>query len=439
VAAPMKRFRKTALILSSMLLFASPGAVLAGPASFQLGDLFAGVFFGQVKWYANNAALKGTLFTGGSRWASGMGFDAAGRLYVTDFTDLSVSRFDTGGSLLGTFGNGYGGKPESIVFDATGDALVGVADGDADVKRFDAAGNFVARYDVDIENQGSDWIDLAPDQCTLFYTSEGVSIKRYDVCADAQLPDFTTSLHGPAYALRLLADGGALVADTEDIHRLDASGVIVRTYTVPDEFLLFALTLDRDGSSFWVGDYESGNAYRIDIATGAILLGPIPTCNSICLSGLAVVGDPDVDGDGIADRRDNCPLIYNPGQADADGDKVGDACDCAPSSAAAWATPGQPTNVAFLDATTLVWTAPVSTGCPFPVYDTIRSTSDADFTTAATCEETNGADTETTGLSAPPPGTIYYYLVRAEDTCPSGSGSLGTTTSGATRAGRSCP
>lgn len=36
---------------------------------------------------------------------------------------------------------------------------------------------------------------------------------------------------------------------------------------------------------------------------------------------------PDVDDDEILDTRDNCPDVLNPGQADADRDSVGDACD----------------------------------------------------------------------------------------------------------------
>ena len=36
----------------------------------------------------------------------------------------------------------------------------------------------------------------------------------------------------------------------------------------------------------------------------------------------------DGDDDGIADPNDNCPNIANADQADADGDGIGDECDC---------------------------------------------------------------------------------------------------------------
>ena len=87
--------------------------------------------------------------------------------------------------------------------------------------KFDSAGNFLARFDVAVEDRGSDWIELAADQRTLFYTSEGDSIKRFDVVSNTQLPDFVTNaLPGfEAFALRLLPGGGLLVSDDDDVKR----------------------------------------------------------------------------------------------------------------------------------------------------------------------------------------------------------------------------
>lgn len=45
------------------------------------------------------------------------------------------------------------------------------------------------------------------------------------------------------------------------------------------------------------------------------------------LPSLSLGVPPDFDGDGISDDTDNCVQVFNPDQADMDGDKVGDACD----------------------------------------------------------------------------------------------------------------
>lgn len=44
--------------------------------------------------------------------------------------------------------------------------------------------------------------------------------------------------------------------------------------------------------------------------------------------------DDDPDRDGIPSDRDVCPLVYDPDQADFDGDGVGDACDACPETPA---------------------------------------------------------------------------------------------------------
>lgn len=60
------------------------------------------------------------------------------------------------------------------------------------------------------------------------------------------------------------------------------------------------------------------------LLTACCLLAAI----SLLLSGAQCdqTEDVDSDGDGVADRIDNCPNVVNPDQADSDGDGVGDAC-----------------------------------------------------------------------------------------------------------------
>ncbi|WP_420208579.1 DUF1566 domain-containing protein [Candidatus Electronema sp. JC] len=49
--------------------------------------------------------------------------------------------------------------------------------------------------------------------------------------------------------------------------------------------------------------------------------------------------DIDDDNDGVADTVDNCPFVYNPNQADENGDSIGDACDTSPPNDGKWPLP----------------------------------------------------------------------------------------------------
>jgi hypothetical protein len=61
----------------------------------------------------------------------------------------------------------------------------------------------------------------------------------------------------------------------------------------------------------------------------------------------AVTTTVDGDGDGVSDDLDNCPTTPNAGQADSDGDRVGDLCDvepvpCAPAPLLGCRSPSEP-------------------------------------------------------------------------------------------------
>ncbi|HEV2116005.1 MAG TPA: PKD domain-containing protein [Terriglobales bacterium] len=236
-------------------------AVSFGPA------LFVGISGGKIAEFNKSGTLQHTLNSNQGGSMTGMAFDASGNLYATNFTANTVSKFNPDGTLLGTFGSGYNCKPESIVFDSAGNAYVGETGCSHALLRFDAYGNLTASYTVATEAEGSDWIDLAPDGCTLFYTSQGASVLRFDACGKRQLPPFSSSLK-EGLALGLLQDGGALVANLDNIIRLDSAGRTISTYVASGEKCWASLTLDSDRSSFWAADYCTSDVIRFDLTSG---------------------------------------------------------------------------------------------------------------------------------------------------------------------------
>jgi DNA-binding beta-propeller fold protein YncE len=258
--------------------------------AFNIGDVFASIGNGEVNVYSPTGTLEQTLNTGLGGATTGSVFDSQGNFYVTDFLSAgNVSEFNSNGNLIGTFGSGYTTHPESIALDRSGNFYVGEADGDHHVQKLDATGANTGSFFPAIEDRGTDWVDLASDQHTLFYTSEGKSIKRFDVATNTQLSNFATNLPGSnAYAFRILGDGGVLVADSDAVLRLNSSGAILQTYDPSNSSELFALNLDPDGKTFWTGDLLTGKIFRLDIVTGDILK-EIDT-GSAGLAGLSING-----------------------------------------------------------------------------------------------------------------------------------------------------
>jgi len=276
--------RRLAAAVTSAALIASFGvAPVQGAATFAIGDVFVAIGSSSVQWRQPNGTLVTTLTDAtGSAFTTGMAFDSSGNLYVTDFAAANVSKFDNTGTLLGTFGSGYS-TPESILFDAAGNAYVG--DLGAGILKFDSSGALIHDFTIG----RVDWIDLAADQCTMLYTVEGGAIHRYDVCADTALSDFTTN--GGDFALRILGDGTVLVADDAQIDHFDAGGNLIGSYDAPTEDSWFALNLDPDGVSFWSADFGTSDVYRFNIATGAVISSFNTGTSQQTVFGLSVFGE----------------------------------------------------------------------------------------------------------------------------------------------------
>jgi len=254
--------------------------------------VLAGTGNGTIKEFTAAGTLVQTLNTGlGNPFDTGMCFRSNGNLLATNFNGGSVTEFSAAtGAALGPFGTGYNADPESCAVDSAGNVYVGQADGSRDVLKFNSAGALVGSFDVGTGDRGSDWIDLAADQHTLYYTSEGDTIFRYDLATSTQLPIFGTVPDEPCYALRIRPNGEVMVACAHHVFRLNAAGAIIQTYPFTSAVEMFALNLDPDNTTFWTGDDGNGTVYHVDIATGAIL-GSFPSNPLTGLFGLALVGE----------------------------------------------------------------------------------------------------------------------------------------------------
>ena len=325
------------------------GALISFPAQpaqaapLALGDVLVGLGSapadgiprGEVRHFSPTGdPLPALLTTSGSFEETGMCLDAAWNLYTTNFQANSMSKFDSNGNLLvanfwvGPFTDGAKGHPNSCVVDAAGNLYVGLSDtyvvdplgdywvfGGGGLLKLSPAGAELATFSPALDQRGTDWVDLAADQSTLFYTSGGSSIKRFDVPAGTQLADFCNPCHdggdglttvGPLFDLRILPDGSVLVADWYDwegtglVRRYSSAGVQMQIYVGLDSwggFYPAGLALDPDGTSFWAADAFTGEIFRFDLATGAVLGqftgGECGDWYSPCaVIGLAIVGEP---------------------------------------------------------------------------------------------------------------------------------------------------
>jgi hypothetical protein len=126
-------------------------------------------------------------------------------------------------------------------------------------------------------------LDIAPDQCTVFYAT-GTRLATWDSCLNSAPVSFgAVQSHGPGTSLRLLADGRLLVSYLHEVALLAADGSELRTYGLPAA----PLALDIDRRSFWVGIGSS--LVKVDIETGAVL---VSVDVGYQIDFLSVVGEP---------------------------------------------------------------------------------------------------------------------------------------------------
>ncbi len=214
-------------------------------------------------------------------------------------------------------------------------------------------------------------------------------------------------------------------------------------------------TLESSSMGSGGGTGTSPNFEAVGLIGQVVENGDATSPNFSASGGL--LNDFDLDGDNIAGSLDLCPVesaacwdldldgcIDLPDlDTDTDGVTRGD-CDCDDGNLEAWDTPGETRSLIWVSdpvggSTFLSWNGPADPGGNATVYDTIRSPDPTDFQAGTTCVESDGADQVSMDASDPITGNLFYYLVRSQNACPLGDGTLGFSSLRHQRAGRSCP
>jgi hypothetical protein len=273
--------------IASLFLAALSMGVLvneSAAATFARGDVFVGLNDGTIHWIKPNNTPVATLSSGSTVCCpTGMAFDKTGNLCVATYAQGKVIRFDNTGAALTDLVTGGIANDESIILDCDGYAYVGHKTATPtqhyNVLKYDPSGTQVATY---LTQAQMDWMALAPDQKTLYFTSEDPHVHRYDLSTSSALPDFVNNVFWDGYCICLRTDGTVLVSDEFKCFLFASNGAVLKTYapgSTNESAIYFAMALDPDGRSFWVGSHDNTRSglpdvlYRVDIATGDMISG----------------------------------------------------------------------------------------------------------------------------------------------------------------------
>ena len=125
---------------------------------------------------------------------------------------------------------------------------------------------------------------------------------------------------------------------------------------------------------------------------------------------------------------------------DGDGSCTGaPTYDCDDADPSVWAPPGEVLDLGFAGPLALRFSPPTDPGAVAILYDVIRSPSPSDFVGPAACVAADVPDLSAPETAMPAPGSIFFYLGRAQNACPSGDGTAGRRSDGAERLVRACP
>jgi hypothetical protein len=238
---------------------------------FQRGDVFIVASDG-VREYSPSGELRWTV--PGTTGARVLCFDRDGRHLILP----GVGLFDSSGNMLPSTWTAVT-NADRCVADGTGHVYVSSRTDGYAITKYELDGAPVQRFDVIEEELHSLAIDVAPDECTMYYGSWGIStgvISRLNVCNNTRELPFAPD--GFVDDLRVLPDWRVVKTDDAAAALYSPAGQGIRSYNPPgpngDSFR--TVGLDPDGTSVWVCcTWTSPSSllriFRFDIESGEVL------------------------------------------------------------------------------------------------------------------------------------------------------------------------
>lgn len=186
-----------------------------------------------------------------------------------------------------------------------GDLLAVVYDGASpELWRINQVGVSIDRVALPQPTHYISSIDVSADRCTVFYATVD-SVERFDMCTRRSLARFAQLY---AIDVRVLPDGGVLVAGGTQMTRFDATGNVAGRFAVTTGSEgIGALALDQNPSVAWIVTTfgcSSGVArvMQVNLATGSIIAGPASTSRAGGFA-IAVQGEWHAAIEGVPARR----------------------------------------------------------------------------------------------------------------------------------------
>lgn len=288
------KIRIVVLIAALFSILAGSGRALSAPllqpGEFAPGDFFVSLGYLPIRRYDRAGSLLQSLEYD-PKPTGGVALNPVnGNLYVTTLSQNLIGVFNSNGAPKEPLITKAPVGLSAILCDRDGNIYAGGIDGAATgiyLVKFGAKHNLIAEFNLELEGgtgvsespAALFWMTLSSDQRTLFYTSGGRTIKRYDLLEGKQLPDFvdlSLSIFTPsfpvfaAFGLQLLppgdGSGGLLLADFGNIKRLNPDGSLRQTYDSAEMDSWRVLLLNPNGTSFW--GTNGGAVYSFDIDEG---------------------------------------------------------------------------------------------------------------------------------------------------------------------------